>query len=243
VWHDGNIGHEGPHSQFRGEPAAGEALPVLHRDRDVLVVDKPAGLVVHQAPGAGRTIEPALEALRLDADTPPRVTHRLDRDTSGCLVLARHGEALRILNRLFAEGRVEKQYWAVVEGEVREEGGQVTLPVRRVRRAGQWSVVADPRGEAAVTRWRVLGRGDGRTWLELSPATGRMHQLRVHCAALGYPIVADPLYGRPGRPGERLHLLARHVRFTYPPSRVVEATAPVPRQMLPALTPCGYPAG
>ncbi|HLY58357.1 MAG TPA: RNA pseudouridine synthase [Stellaceae bacterium] len=217
-----------------------DTLPVLYRDADVLVVDKPAGVAVHQAPGAGRTLESALEGLRFGLATAPVPAHRLDRDTTGCLVLGRHPAALRRLNGLFADGAVEKVYWAVVEGEVAVAEGRVALALREVVRGGLRSVVADRRGKAAATRWRVLGRGDGRSWLELVPETGRMHQLRVHCVALGHPVVADPLYGRPGYPGERLHLHARAVRFALGPDRIVAATAPIPRQMKPALASCGF---
>jgi tRNA pseudouridine32 synthase/23S rRNA pseudouridine746 synthase/23S rRNA pseudouridine1911/1915/1917 synthase len=215
-------------------------LTILYRDADVLIIDKPAGIAVHAAPGAGRTLDADLARLRLDADIPPMITHRLDRDTTGCLVLARHRAALAALNRLFAEGQVDKTYWAVVEGEMKEAAGRIDLALRQVRRDGGWSVVADRRGDRASTRWRVLGRGDGRSWLDLTPETGRMHQLRVHCAAIGHPVVADPLYGRPGHPGERLHLHARSVGFIYPNGRRIDATAPPPRQMLPALAACGF---
>ena len=233
-------GHE-PYSSRDGERTrVSESLPVLYRDADVLIVDKPVGVAVHQAPGAGRTLDPALDALRFGLAAPPVPAHRLDRDTTGCLVLGRHPAALRRLNRLFAEGAVEKVYWAVVEGEMAAAEGRAALALREVVRGGLRSVVPDRRGKPAATRWRVLGRGDGRSWLELMPETGRMHQLRVHCATLGHPVVADPLYGRPGHPGERLHLHARAVRFVLGPERIVAAVAPIPRQMRPALDACGF---
>ena len=213
-------------------------LTVLHRDADILVVDKPAGVAVHQAPGAGRTLEPALDRLRFGLPLPPVPAHRLDRDTSGCLVLGRHRAALAELNRLFAARAVAKLYWAVVEGDMAGEEGRVDHALKEVVRGGVRTVVVDRRGRPATTLWRVLGRGDGRSWLALEPATGRMHQLRVHCAALGHPVVADPLYGRPGLPGERLHLHARAVRLSWQ-GREIDVTAPAPRQMRLALAACG----
>ena len=158
---------------------------LLHRDSDMLILDKPAGLAVHQAPGAGAHLESRLPGLSFGLKWTPKLAHRLDRDTSGCLVLGRHPAALRALNELFAAGKVDKSYWAVVAGGPAEEAGTIDLPLLKVHRGRNWRIVADPGGQSALTRWRVLGRGDGFAWLELDPATGRMHQLRVHCESQG----------------------------------------------------------
>jgi RluA family pseudouridine synthase len=217
---------------------------ILYRDNDVLVLDKPAGLAVHQAPGAGPNLEKLLPALAFGLKQPPALAHRLDRDTSGCLVLGRTPQALRRLMALFAEGKVEKTYWAVVEGVPPGEEGIVDQPILKVHRGRDWSMIVDRAGQRAVTRWRRLGSGDGRSWLELMPETGRTHQIRVHCAWLGCPVVGDTAHGaRPGV-GERLHLHARKVVFQLDPKRPpIEAVAPPPLQMGPALAACGYLAG
>jgi tRNA pseudouridine32 synthase/23S rRNA pseudouridine746 synthase len=214
---------------------------VLYRDADVLILDKPAGLAVHRAPGAGFTLEPLLPALRFDRKTLPALAHRLDRDTSGCLVLGRHPQALRRLMALFAAGEIDKTYWAVVEGAPHGQEGVIERPILKVRRAGIWQMIADPSGQPAVTTWRVLGQGDGATWLELKPRTGRTHQIRIHCAGLGCPVVGDGTYGARPAVGERLHLHARGVRFRLgPPEPMIEAVAAPPLHMRPALSACGF---
>jgi len=213
---------------------------LLYRDAGILVLDKPAGIAVHQAPGAGPTLQASLESIRFGLKWTPGLAHRLDRDTSGCLVLGRHPQALRRLNELFAAGAVEKTYWAICEGVPTEIAGVVNLPLLKVHRGKQWRILSDPAGQSASTEWRVLGTGDGRSWLELRPQQGRMHQIRVHCASLLCPVIGDPLYGIAGRPGERLHLLARRVGFQFDRKKYVEAVAPPPPHMLPALVACGY---
>jgi RluA family pseudouridine synthase len=214
---------------------------VLYRDADVLVLDKPAGIAVHRAPGAGFTLEPLLPALAFGLKWPPALAHRLDRDTSGCLVLGRHPQALRRLMALFAAGSVEKIYWAVVEGAPPGLSGVVEQPILKVRRSGSWQMIADPGGQAAVTEWRVLGRDEDTAWLELKPRTGRTHQIRIHCAGLGCPVLGDGAYGaRPGV-GERLHLHARRVGFRLGPKELaIDVVAAPPLHMRLALTACGY---
>ncbi|WP_019015063.1 RluA family pseudouridine synthase [Elioraea tepidiphila] len=200
---------------------------VLYRDEAVLVIDKPAGLPVHRGPRGGASVEDLLESLRFGKRRLPQPAHRLDADTAGCLVLGRTKPALAALGRAFAEGAVEKVYWAVVRGGPTVEMGEIALPVakRSTREAG-WRMVVDPAGAPALTLWRVLGRGADRTWLELRPRTGRTHQLRVHCAAMGWPILGDAVYGA-GEPGG-LALLARSIAI---PSLGVAAEAPVPAPM------------
>jgi len=213
---------------------------ILWRSDEILVLDKPAGLAVHRAPGTRQSLEDHFDVLRLGLSDLPGLAHRLDKDTSGCLVLGRTPEMLRRLNQMFADGLVDKTYWAVVEAAPPQSEGRVDRPLKRVRRAGDWTSVVDRNGQPAATRYRVLGQGDGRTWLELHPETGRTHQIRVHCAFLGCPVVADAQYGRPASPGERLHLHARAVAFELPGTGRIEVTAPPPRHMLPALKACGF---
>lgn len=230
---------------------------VLYRDGLMLVIDKPAGLAVHPGPGRGPHMEALLDRLRFGLPRPPALAHRLDRDTSGCLVLGRHHKALSRLGRLFAAGRVDKTYWAVVEGRPTEPVGRIALALKKRTPERGWHMVADPAGQAAVTDYRLLGTGDGLAWLELKPRTGRTHQVRVHCAALGCPVLGDQVYGR-GDDGGRgegrraratgaaaptvpLHLHARAIAVPlYPNKPPILVEAPPPAHMLAALRACGY---
>jgi tRNA pseudouridine32 synthase/23S rRNA pseudouridine746 synthase len=171
--------------------------------------------------------------------------HRLDRDTSGCLALGRHAKALARLSRLFATAAAEKTYWALVEGGPEAETGRIDLALaRRSDDPRSWWMKADPAGDPALTEFRVLGRAPGRAtaWLELKPVTGRTHQLRVHCAASGFPIVGDAIYGsapRVGGPGLQLHARALSLPL-YPKKPPVRAEAPVPEHMRPGFAACGW---
>ncbi|MCQ4159432.1 RNA pseudouridine synthase [Roseomonas sp. GC11] len=212
----------------------------------MLILDKPAGLPVHRGPRGGASLEDHLPALAQGKRHLPQPAHRLDTDTAGCLVLGRTKPALAELGRLFAEGRARKTYWAVVRGAPAAQSGRIDLPLRKVSSAAAgWRMEAHPEGQPALTRWRVRGRGEGLTWLELRPETGRTHQLRVHCAAQGWPILGDPFYG-PKAPGALqaggLHLLARAIElpFSPPPSPPLAATAPVPAAMRAAFAACGW---
>jgi tRNA pseudouridine32 synthase/23S rRNA pseudouridine746 synthase/23S rRNA pseudouridine1911/1915/1917 synthase len=212
---------------------------ILYRDGLMLVIDKPAGIPVHAGPRGGANLEAGFDALRFGLPHPPALAHRLDRDTSGCLVLGRHPKALRRLGALFAAGKIEKVYWAVVAGIPAEPDGTVDAPLKKTTRRSGWRMEIDPAGQRAITEYRVLASGDGRSWLELRPRTGRTHQIRVHCAALGCPVVGDPTYGGPG--GEPLHLHARAISIPlYPAKPAVRVTAPPPAHMLAALHRLGY---
>lgn len=220
---------------------------LLYRDGLCLIIDKPAGLPVHAGPGGGANLEQYLGALRFGLPHPPGLAHRLDRDTSGCLVLGRHRKALSRLGKLFQSGGVEKTYWAVTAGVPAAAEGRIELPLKKLsNRTGGWKMVIDPEGQAAVTEYRVLGTGNGPAgeklaWIECKPKTGRTHQIRVHLAALGAPILGDPQYGDDGAERRPLHLLARAVAFKlYPKKPPVEAEAPVPPHMRAALQACGW---
>src|SRR5260221_6743754 len=169
---------------------------LIYRDGLMLVIDKPAGLPVHKGPKGGESLEDYFDALRFGLPRAPAWAHRLDRDTSGCLVLGRHHKALAKLGRLFSSGRVEKTYWAVVEGTPPADEGRIDLALRKVTSKAGWRMDVDPTGQAAITDYRVVGRSGSLSWLELYPRTGRTHQIRVHCAALGCPVRGDPVYGR-----------------------------------------------
>jgi tRNA pseudouridine32 synthase / 23S rRNA pseudouridine746 synthase len=202
----------------------------------VLVLDKPAGLPVHPGPRGGPSVEDWLPALALGKRRLPQPAHRLDTDTAGCLVLGRTKPALAALGALFAAGRVEKTYWAVVRGAPPRAEGEIAAPLlkRSTAREG-WRMVVDLAGQPALTVWRVLGEAPGVTWLELRPRTGRTHQIRAHCAHLGCPVLGDARYGG----GDHaMHLLARAVLL--PLDAPVSATAPPPAHMLDALSACGW---
>ncbi len=234
---------------------------LLYRDGLMLVIDKPAGLAVHQGPKkGGECLEDYFDALRFGLPRAPALAHRLDRDTSGCLVLGRHRKALAQLGRLFKNGAIAKTYWAVVQGGPEADAGTIELALGRLDATRGWWMKPDPDGQPAVTRWKVLGRyspphpgracarpgGEGKfTWLALEPLTGRTHQLRVHCAEMGFPILGDAIYGTaPRSGGPALHLHAREIVVPLYKNRApIRVTAPVPPHMRAALAQCGWKAG
>jgi RluA family pseudouridine synthase len=224
-------------AQSPTSPAATDpAALLLHRGEAVLILDKPAGIAVHAGPRGGPSVEDWLPRLAFGRKRLPQPAHRLDMDTAGCLVLGRTKPALAALGALFAAGRVVKTYWAVVRGGPAAESGQVSAPLmKRSTAQDGWWMAVDPAGQPATTAWRVLGRAPGLAWLELRPRTGRTHQIRVHCAHLGCPILGDTRYG--GGEG-RLHLLARAI--TLPLDLPIAATAPPPPHMRDALAACGW---
>jgi tRNA pseudouridine32 synthase/23S rRNA pseudouridine746 synthase len=156
--------------------------------------------------------------------------HRLDRDTSGCLLLARNPKAAARFGQAFERGEVEKLYLAVLDGVPAEDEGVIDLPLAKVSTREQgWRMVADPKGKSARTAWRVLRSEGGRTLVEFRPETGRTHQIRVHAATgIGAAVVGDPVYGRADPAGMLLH--ARRLSLPRPGKATVEAEAPVPAQ-------------
>ncbi len=217
---------------------------VLYRDGLMLVIDKPTGFAVHRGPKGGESLEDHFDALRFGLPRAPALAHRLDRDTSGCLVLGRHRKALAQLGRLFKSGTVEKTYWAVVEGVPASDEGVIELPLGRLDETRGWWMKHDPKGQPAITKWKVLGRdaGEKSTWLALEPVTGRTHQLRVHCAEMGWPILGDAIYGKAARSGGPiLHLHAREVVVPlYKNRAAISVAAPVPQHMQAALSQCRW---
>ncbi|MCZ7642131.1 MAG: RNA pseudouridine synthase [Pseudorhodoplanes sp.] len=215
---------------------------LLYRDGLMLVLDKPAGLPVHRGPKGGESLEDHFGALRFGLPRNPALAHRLDRETSGCLVLGRHHKALAALARLFKAGKVGKTYWAVTEGVPDAPEGRIDIPLAKRDETRGWWMKPDPHGLPSTSIWRVLGRANGRAWLALEPLTGRTHQLRVHCAEMGWPILGDGIYGRaPRADGPGLHLLARDVVVPLYKNRdPVRVSAPVPAHMRAALLACGW---
>ena len=263
---------------------------LLYRDGLMLVIDKPAGFAVHRGPKGGESLEDHFDVLRFGLPRNPALAHRLDRDTSGCLVLGRHRKALALLGKLFKQGKIGKTYWAVVEGAPDADEGRIEIPLGKLDEARGWWMKPDPHGAPAVTTWKVMGRSSfpspagggspaeaqakaggvgesshntsgvtppgalgatlpfqgrdksGLTWLALEPLTGRTHQLRVHCAEMGWPIVGDNIYGRaPRTGGPALHLHSREIVVPISKNKPpVVTTAPVPAHMRELLTACGW---
>jgi RluA family pseudouridine synthase len=213
---------------------------VLFRDAMMLVIDKPAGLPVHAGPGGGPNLEQYFPPLTFGLPRLPALAHRLDRDTSGCLILGRHRKALARLGKLFQNGKIEKTYWAVVEGTPAESSGRIDLPLLKVSRKDHWRMYPDPAGQSAITDYQVMGSAGGLSWIEFHPRTGRTHQIRVHAVAIGCPIVGDTIYGRPDdSTGLNLHSRGVIVPL-YPTRDPIAVTAPPPPHMIDALTACGW---
>jgi tRNA pseudouridine32 synthase/23S rRNA pseudouridine746 synthase len=218
---------------------------LLYRDGLMLILDKPAGIAVHRGPKGGANLEDDFDALRFGLPRKPALAHRLDRDTAGCLVLGRHHKALEKLGLLFKQGKIAKTYWAIVVGAPQAEEGLIDRPLGRLDPKRGWWMKVDSGGQPAQTRWRLMGRGRWRdapiAWLELEPLTGRTHQLRVHCAAEGWPILGDTVYGAGKDADLPLQLLARRVEVPLSKNKpAVVAEAPAPAHMLAALAACGF---
>lgn len=211
---------------------------VLYKDDDVIVIDKPAGLAVQGGSGTHRHLDGMLDALRFGAERP-RLVHRLDRDTSGVLVLARTAQAAAKLSAAFRGRDARKIYWAAVVGVPHPLAGRIDLPLAKEGGPkGERVAVEDESGQRAVTRYRVADRAGKRAaWLVFEPETGRTHQIRVHAAALGIPILGDGKYG--GRDAflggsgisPKLHLHARAIRLPHPRSGQIEVAASLPEHM------------
>ena len=201
---------------------------ILFIDGEAIVLDKPAGLPVDAPRDASSSVEAALETFRFGFQRTPSAVHRLDRDTSGCLLIARHPKAHKRFAAAFEAGLVEKTYLAVLAGVPDGEGGRIALALsKRSTREDGWRMVADPRGKPAVTDWRVLGVVEGRALVEFRPQTGRTHQLRVHAAdGLGHAIVGDSVYGQGGEP---MLLHALRLRLPRDPKAAIDVTAPLPK--------------
>lgn len=206
---------------------------VLFLDGEALVIDKPAGLPVDRPRSGALSLENHLDSLTFGFKRWPSAVHRLDQDTSGCLLLARNPKAHARLSRAFEENRVEKRYLAVVAGTINGEG-VIDLPLAKVsRRDAGWRMVGDPAGKPALTAWRALATRDERTLVEFRPSTGRTHQIRVHALeGLGAAVVGDPVYGMADPGGMLLHAADLRVpREGKPP---VEAAAPLPDRFVQA---------
>jgi 23S rRNA pseudouridine955/2504/2580 synthase len=212
---------------------------VLYRDRDALVIDKPAGLAVQGGTSTEVHLDGLLDALRFDAAERPRLVHRLDKDTSGVLVLARSAAAASRLTEAFRRREARKIYWAAVVGVPKLLEGRIDLALSKQGGGHGERVRPDEEGLRAVTYYSVVEQAWRRAaWLALMPITGRTHQLRAHCVALGTPILGDGKYG--GQAAfiagadlpKQLHLHARSIRLPRPGGGIIAAKAPLPVHML-----------
>ncbi|MSO89736.1 MAG: RluA family pseudouridine synthase [Rhodospirillaceae bacterium] len=211
---------------------------VLHRDADMIVINKPAGLAVQGGTGVTRSLDGMLDALRFGGAERPRLVHRLDRDTSGVLVLARSARVAARLSEAFRTKAVRKLYWALVVGVPRPHRGRIDLPLAKVAGLeGERVVEDDEGGKRAITEYAVVDHaGKKAAWLALEPLTGRTHQLRVHCLSLGTPILGDGKYGGPqaflsGAFSRDLHLHARAIVLPLPDGTALTVRADLPDHM------------
>lgn len=205
------------------------AIPILFEDGEALVIDKPAGLPIERPRAGGRSLEIHLEELKLGFQREPVPAHRIDTDTSGCLLLARNPKALKRFNAAFEARQVEKVYLGVIAGELADEEGTIALSLSKVSSAEKgWRMIAAKKGKPAVTHWRKLAQRGELTLVEFRPETGRTHQIRVHAlAGLGQALLGDPVYGD-GRGAPRTMLHARALVVPREGKAPISAVAPLP---------------
>ena len=208
---------------------------VLHRDAAALVLDKPPGLATQGGSGTIEHVDGLLDALTFEAEGRPKLVHRLDKDTSGALLVARSARAAAHFAKAFSSRTARKVYWAIVVGIPDIAAGEIDLPLAKQPGSGGEKMHVDEKeGAAARTRYRVVDRvGNRAAWVELQPLTGRTHQLRVHMAAIGHPIVGDGKYGGKesfltGTISRKMHLHARRIRVDHPDGGMIDVVAPLP---------------
>ena len=208
---------------------SGTNIPILFEDGEALVIDKPAGLPLDQPRAGGPSLDDHLDALRLGFQRMPMPVHRLDRDTSGCLLLARNPKALKRFAAAFEARKVEKRYLGIVAGVPEQEQGTVSLALSKVSSAEQgWRMIPAKNGKPAVTHWRMLASRDGLSLIEFRPETGRTHQIRVHAASgLGLPLIGDPVYGD-GTGAARTMLHAAGLTVPREGKQAIVGIAPLP---------------
>lgn len=213
---------------------------VLFKDKYIIVVNKPSAITVHPGARGNYSMEQFFEALRYEYREDPKLAHRLDRDTSGCLVLSRRKASRSKLGIMFENKRIKKTYWAVVHGIVEKDKGKIENYIKKEKNEKGWyaRTVNKPieGAKKSITKWKVMHRGDNYTFLELEPLTGRTHQIRVHCAeSLGHPIIGDWVYGEQDQEDSDLPLLHLHARSIsipyYHDEKPIFVEAPVPDHM------------
>jgi 23S rRNA pseudouridine1911/1915/1917 synthase len=227
-------------------------LTILYEDPSVIVIDKPSGMVVHPAYGnlSGTLVNALLyhckDLAGINGVLRPGIVHRLDKDTSGVMVVAKDDEAYQHLIRQFKNRTVEKVYWAIVYGKFDQDEGLIDSAIGRHPSERKRMSTRTRKGRVAITRWKKVEEFDGLTLLEIFPQTGRTHQIRVHLSSIGHPILGDPLYGRKGRAGaihdlflkegikrmDRQALHAQRLKFTHPRTgERIYFVSPLPQDM------------
>ncbi|MDO6416910.1 RluA family pseudouridine synthase [Sphingomonas sp. BIUV-7] len=220
---------------------------VIYRDRSAIVIDKPPGLATQGGTKTDRHVDGLLDGLQFEQENRPKLVHRLDKDTSGALLLARSSNAAAHFAKAFSSRTAKKLYWALIVGVPSIEDGMIELPIgKQPGTGGEKMYVDEKEGSPARTRYRVVERaGNATAWVELQPFTGRTHQLRVHMAAIGHPIVGDGKYGGQdafltGGVSRKLHLHARRIRIDHPDGSKLDVTAEPPRHFAESLGHLGF---
>lgn len=220
---------------------------VIHRDAQAIVINKPPGLATQGGTKTDAHVDKLLDALLFDAESRPKLVHRLDKDTSGALLLARTSRSAAHFAKAFSSRTARKVYWALVMGVPSIEDGMIDLPIaKQPGTGGEKMHVDEAEGLPARSRYRVIERAGNRAaWVELQPYTGRTHQLRVHLAAIGHPIVGDGKYGGKdaflsGTISRKMHLHARRIRIDHPDGGRVDVTAQLPAHFANSLADLGF---
>lgn len=220
---------------------------VLYRDRDAIVLDKPPGLATQGGTKTEKHLDRLLDGIQFEAEGRPKLVHRLDKDTSGVLLVARSARAAGHFAKAFSGRSARKIYWALIVGVPSVEDGMIELPIaKQPGTGGEKMYVDEKEGQAAKTRYRVIERAGNRAcWVELQPYTGRTHQLRVHMAAIGHPIVGDGKYGGPeafltGGVSRKMHLHARRLKIAGLDGETIDVRADPPPHFAASLDLLGF---
>ncbi|MDZ4308570.1 RNA pseudouridine synthase [Allopontixanthobacter sp.] len=214
-------------------------IPILFEDGEALVIDKPAGLSIDRPRKGGHALEDHFEDLKLGFQRPPAAVHRLDTDTSGCLLLARNPKAHKRFAKAFEDRLVIKRYLGIVAGELEDEAGTIELALSKISSAEKgWRMIAAKKGKPSITHWRRIDVQGGNTLVEFRPETGRTHQIRIHAeAGLGKALLNDPVYGAgeetgAEKGGGRTMLHAAGLVVPREGKPAITATAPMPADFL-----------
>jgi len=204
-------------------------IPILFEDGEALVIDKPGGLPIERPRAGGLSLENHLEELKLGFQRAPVPVHRIDTDTSGCLLLARNPKALKRFARAFEERAVGKRYLGILAGVPQESVGTIELALSKISSAEKgWRMILAKKGKPSITHWRLVGESGGRALVEFRPETGRTHQIRVHAASgIGIPLLGDPVYGD-GKGAARTMLHAASLEVPREGKPPILAEAPMP---------------
>ncbi|MEY4270284.1 MAG: hypothetical protein RLZZ58_1500 [Pseudomonadota bacterium] len=238
---------EGARGKLSDEDARFARDMVIHRDGAAIVINKPPGLATQGGTGTLVHVDGLLDALAYDLTLRPKLVHRLDKDTSGALLLARSAKSAAYFAKSFSSRTARKTYWAIVMGVPDIAQGEIDLPINKQPGSGGEKMHVDlENGLPARTRYRIIERaGNSAAWVELTPFSGRTHQLRVHMAAIGHPIVGDGKYGGKdafltGTISRKMHLHARRIRIDHPDGHTLDVTADLPAHFAESLNDIGF---